>query len=189
MKAPLRRWFPKKLLQWREPLEFRRLVRLSQERTRSKWFRRKYALLFFAMLMGPYLGRWAVSDEPMEFPLWVASLLAVGFAGMTVYVLIPWLERLPSTVTMREPHFARAHGNAHSFWRFTDIHQCFWSHHPNFSVLILEMKTARPGQRVFIGVPAGELVAQVDAVLRERGVVPQVDDTAVRHHFQPASSE
>ncbi len=189
MSTPWRRWFPRKLLQWQEPSEFRRIIRLHRERTRSRWNRLQWATLLFALFIGPYLGRWLQGAEPADLPLWAAVLVSAGGAWVMVYVLIPWLDRLPTTVMAWECYLSRAHGTAHPFWRYDQLESCRWVHCLAFSVLTLEMKTARGGRRVFIGVPAGELVARVDAVLRERGVVPQVDETPGLHHFAPASSE
>lgn len=184
-----RNLFPRKLIEWREPKEFRRLVRLSQERTRSRWFRLKWAALIFALLFAPYLGRWLIAEEPRALPPWTALVVAAGAAWFVVYLLLPGLERLPTTVTLWEPYVSRAQGNSHRVWRYAQIVRCSWIHRHDFSVLVVETRPARPGQPDLIGVPAGELVARVDALLRERGVAPQVDETGSLHHFPPTSSE
>lgn len=181
-----RRQFPRKLLQWQEPKEFRRLLRLSQARSRSRWYRLKWSLLLFALISSPYLGRWAVGDEPKDLSPWAVLLAAAVGTWFLVYVLVPGLERLPATVQVFETLVARHHGNAHALWRFTDIAGCSWIQRPDFWVLVLRRRKGRP---VFIGVPPGEVAAKVEAALRERGFTPQVDETGATHHFPGASSE
>lgn len=185
MSACWRRVLPRRLLQWQEPAEFRRLLRLSRDRTWSRWYRLKWSVLVFALIASPPLGRWAVGDEPPgRFPWTVLLVSAVG-TWLLMYVLVPWLERRPATVQIFETLVARHHGNSHAFWRFKDIEGCSWIHRPDFSVLVLDL---RKGPRVFLGVPAGELIASADALLRERAVVPRVDETADAPQFPGGST-
>jgi hypothetical protein len=53
-------------------------------------------------------------------------------------------------------------------------------------VLVLHL---RKGRDVFIGVPAGDTTAKADALLRERSLAPQVDDTGLAHHLLGASNK
>lgn len=178
--------FPKKLLEWREPREFRRLLCLSQARTRSKWYRLRWVTFFFALLFLPMLGRWIIGEDPQGWRLLIGALMLFAVAWFLVCGVIPWLERMPCTVSVFETGISRSQGSTARFWRFTEIDRCSWLHRADFSVLVLGL---RAGREVFLGVPAGETVAKTDALLRERGLVPRVDGARPADHFPGAANK
>ncbi|MBK9138873.1 MAG: hypothetical protein IPM17_08945 [Verrucomicrobia bacterium] len=186
MSAWWRRVLPKKLLAWREPREFRRLLCLSRARTRSKWYRLRWVSLCFALFLLPMLGRWIVGGDAQGWRLVIEALMLFAVAWCLVYGVIPWLERRPCDVSVFETGISRRQGNTARFWRFTEIEQCSWLHRADFSVLMLSL---RSGRAVFLGVPAGETVAKTDALLRERGLVPRVDGAWPADHFPGAANK
>ncbi len=180
------RVFPKKLMEWCEPPEFRRLLFLSWERTHPRWYRRRLLFLIFALLSVGAFGRWGIAEGDSSGRLAVAALGSFAVAWLLVYVVVPWLGRQPGTVGLFETGISRTAGNATRFWRFTDIAYCAWLPREGFSVLVLR---CRSGREVFIGVPPGETVTRADALLREHGLAPQVDGAWPADHFPGAANK
>jgi hypothetical protein len=170
-------WFPKNLLQWREP---RALVRWRLDEELQTWSRRSrllYVLLAPVMTLPPWLILWEL-DDSKALPPAVAIPAALGLGLVLVFGLPHLLKRLPSFVRIMEHGIVRSsHGT--SWWTYDRIEQCSLGMKEIDGERISTLTvTPKKGKEILLGIDPGISPTRILELLKEKGVRLQVEASA-----------
>jgi hypothetical protein len=154
--------FPKKLFQWREPKEFRRLNYACQKRTRRWWSR----LVTTLVLAGLFLLKYYIEHENREkLPFDIAFPVALA-SGMVVAFGFPWLALISSSeVRLFEKHLTRENFRL----LYSDVESVCWREMDDFAMLIIKRLDKRSD--VVIGVPHDAPLKKIEQFLASRVAV------------------
>jgi len=158
--------FPKKLFEWREPREFRRIQYAVENASRRWWHLPALAVgNGIALIAVSCLARLVPNRQVPPFHLAVPLALSAGI--FLVYFLAAVYRYAPSTVLIRRHCMVRIRGDRPIQWLFNQFESFCVAAGDGFSILSLNKKN---GRTLLIGVPREVDMQSLSDYLRSVGV-------------------